>query len=209
MSRLEKLGAALALALFLSGAVLITKPASSSAATPSPAAGHSKRATAVVEACPSPYTQGFHRAPANVPAGCPAPCPALQVSTPPTMGGLVVSREDPCGDFQASNPARALDAVSLYSLREPTKLLIATLEIGRFTKKAPLDDSSFRGGVIAQVGSTEPQPLWLDGREVYATASTGLVLISWYRGRYLFILAVRDNYAEPKAILRDALKVAP
>lgn len=203
-------GLALALALFAAGAALIAAPTTGSAKTPAPKpTAHAAESQTGVVACPSPYTVGFRPAPKSVPAGCPSPCPSLHVNSPQTLGGLVVGREDPCGDFQASNPDRALDAVSLFSLREPTQLLIATLEVGHFNAEAPLNDSGFRSGVISQIGSTVPQPLWLDGTEVYGTSTTGLTLVSWFRGRYLFILAIRDNYSEPKSILRDALRIQP
>ena len=210
MSRFQKLALAGALSALLAGTFLIVSPVAGAAKVP--AAKPSPQATVVqsgIIACPSPYTAGFRPAPKSVPAGCPAPCPALHVNSPQTIGGLVVGREDPCGDFQASNPSRALDAVSLFSLREPTQLLIATLEVGRFSAQAPLSDPSFRQGVISQIGSTEPEALWLGGTEVFATSTTGLTLISWFRGRYLFILAVRDNYSEPKSLVRDALRIEP
>ena len=216
MSRLQRLGIVLALALAVTGAVLIVAPSGGTAraasSSPSPAAkshAASRHAATAIVACPSPYTQGFQKAPPQVPSGCPAPCAALHVQTPATMGGLVVGREDPCGDFQASNPSRALNAVALFSMREPTQLLIATLQVGRFSSAAPLGDSGFRDDVISQIGSTAPEPLWLDGHEVFATSTTGLVLICWFKSRYLFILAVRNNFDQPKSILRDALKVNP
>lgn len=216
MSRLQRLAIVVAVAMLATGAVLIVIPSGGSArassSSPSPAAkSHATtthQSTGIV-ACPSPYTKGFHKAPANVPPGCPGPCPALSVSTPATMGGLVVGREDPCGDFQSSNTTRALDAVALFSVREPTQLLIATLEVGRFSPAAPLGDTGFRDGVISQIGQTTPQALWLEGHPVYATSSPGLTLICWFKGRYLFVLAVRNNYDQPKSILRDALKVNP
>lgn len=216
MSRLQRLAVVLALALLATGVVLIAAPsggtARASSSSPSPAASShraTQRASTAIVACPSPYTQGFQKAPAHLPSGCPGPCAAIGVLTPATMGGLVVGREDPCGDFQASNTSRALDGVALFSLREPTQLLIATLEVGRFSPAAPVGDSGFRDEVVSQIGSTTPEPLWLDGHEVFATSTAGLVLICWFKSRYLFILAIRDNFDQPKAILRDALKVNP
>ncbi len=214
MTRLHRGALAVGLAMLVVAAVLVVHPSGGGAragSTPSPAAGHhpsAQQSTAVV-ACPTPYTVGLQKAPSRVPAGCPGPCPAIGVSTAPTMGGLVVGREDPCADFQSSSASRALNGIALFSLREPNRLLIATLEVGRFAPDAPLSDGDFRDGVMSQIGSTTPQALWLDGHEVYATSTTGLVLVSWFRGRYLFVLAIRDNYDQPKAILRDALKVNP
>jgi hypothetical protein len=217
MTRLHRLAIVFALALLATGTVLVAVPSGGSArasagSSPSPAAkahAASQHASTAIVACPSPYTQGFQKAPKNVPAGCPGPCAALGILTPATMGGLTVGREDPCGDFQSSNTARALNGVALFSLREPTQLLIATLEVGRFAPSAPIGDAGFRDGVISQIGSTAPQPLWLDGHEVFATSTTGLTLICWFKGRYMFVLAVRNNYDQPKSILRDALKVNP
>ena len=44
---------------------------------------------------------------------------------------------------------------------------------------------------------------------VYVSGSRGISLVSWISGRYLLVLAIRDSFLRPKAMLRDALGIHP
>lgn len=134
-------------------------------------------------------------------------CALLKLRTPNTLGGLKVTYANPCSTFLEARGSRALDGIALITLRQPDDLLMATLEVGRFQSSAPISDASFRSGVIGSIGDVDPRPLQVGGETVYASASPGLTLVTWIRGRYLYVLAIRSNYAFPKALLRDALKV--
>lgn len=149
-------------------------------------------------ATPSPGSSPTPKAPT---------CAALAVHAPNTLSGLKVTNENPCATFLEARGDRALDAVALLAIRQNDNLLIATLEVGRFKPSAPIGDSAFQSGVVDSIGDALPQVLSVGSDTVYTSSSPGLVLISWIRGRYLYVLAVRVTYGFPKALLRDALKV--
>ena len=134
-------------------------------------------------------------------------CSVLKVQAPNTLGGLKVTTADPCSTFLEARGDRALDSVALLTLRGDQDLLMATLEVGRFSASAPVSDPAFRSGVIVSIGNVQPRSLEINGQTVYTSASPGLVLVSWLRGRYLYVLAIRQTFGFPKALLRDALKV--
>lgn len=155
--------------------------------------------TAAAKPTPTP------RAKAQAPAK--PRCSVLKVTAPNTMGGLSVSPADPCSTFLQARGDRALDAVTLLTLRQSDQLLIATLEVGRFSSAAPLSDPGFRAGVVNSIGDVQPRALQVGRETVYTSASPGLTLVTWIRGRYLYVLAIRGTFGFPKALLRDALKV--
>jgi hypothetical protein len=134
-------------------------------------------------------------------------CSVLKVAAPNTLAGLKVGPADPCSTFLQARGDRALDAVSLLTVRQSDELLIATLEVGRFSKAAPVSDPDFRAGVVDSIGDVAPRSLQVGSETVYTSASPGLVLVTWIRGRYLYVLAIRQTFGFPKALLRDALKV--
>lgn len=134
-------------------------------------------------------------------------CTPLKVAAPNTMAGLKVTAENPCSTYLEARGDRALDAVALLGLRGDSNLLMATLEIGHFRSAAPLNDAGFRSEVLQSIGDLVPRPLVVGGQTVEVSASPGLVLVSWIRGNYLYVLALRDTYATPKELLRVALKV--
>lgn len=134
-------------------------------------------------------------------------CGTLAIHAPNSINGLKVSIEDPCSTFAFARGDRAVDKMGLLSIRQGDNLLIATLEVARFVAQAPLHDAGFRAGVIDAIGDTQPSTLVVGGRTVYSSTSAGLFLVSWMQGRYLYVLAIRDSYAFPKALLRGALAV--
>lgn len=182
------------------------KAATSPAAAPSPSP---TRPALAYGACPTPTTLSPGARAAKVVGGCPQPCPALNVRMPATMAGLAVTREDPCSEFRSASGKLALDAVALYGLRQPDKLLMATLEIGHFVVAAPAGDPSFRSAILDRIGDSQPQSLLVGRSTVYVSVSPSLVLVSWFRQRYLFILVLRDSYTLPKTLLRAALGIQP
>jgi hypothetical protein len=150
---------------------------------------------------PSPSAHAKAAAPAK------PKCSVLKISAPNTLAGLKVSPADPCSTFLEARGDRALDAVSLLTVRQSDDLLIATLEVGRFSKAAPVSDRDFRAGVIESIGDVAPRSLLVGKETVYTSSSPGLVLVTWIRGHYLYVLAIRQTFGFPKALLRDALKV--
>jgi hypothetical protein len=101
-----------------------------------------------------------------------------------------------------------IDRVGLFSLRRDA-LLEATLQVSRFTKKADVGSVRFRNSVINQIGSTIPHEFRMGDNRVFLTAGRRQSVAVWFRGRYLFILSTRDEYPQPRALLRTALDIKP
>lgn len=101
-----------------------------------------------------------------------------------------------------------VDGVALYSLRKD-ELLQATLQISHFTDDAKPNSAKFRGSVINQVGSTVPKAFKMGSRTVYLTTGRRQGIAVWFRDEYLFILSTRDEYGQPRRLLRQLLAVEP
>jgi hypothetical protein len=132
----------------------------------------------------------------------------VNVHAPNSIQGLQVRVESVCSTLLQARGDRAVDRLTLLSVRQADNLLVATLEVAHFSAQAPLGDPSFRTGVFDNIGDTLPQGLTVGRETVYTSTSPGLDLASWIRGSYLYVLAVRDSYAYPKALLRVALQVS-
>ena len=142
-----------------------------------------------------------------------APTPGKAVKTldipnlPPDLVGLKLAKED-VGDDLAKVPKAFVDALSLYSLRH-NDLVMATLQVSRFNDGADVKAEKFRQTVVNQIGSTAPRTVRLGGETVYLTMGTKQSLEVWFKGRYLFVLATRADYDEPRTLLRKALEITP
>ena len=49
----------------------------------------------------------------------------------------------------------------------------------------------------------------LGASTVYLTTGTKQSIAVWFKGRYLFVLATRADYDEPRTLLRKALEIQP
>ncbi|HUR78263.1 MAG TPA: hypothetical protein VMZ22_09975 [Acidimicrobiales bacterium] len=101
-----------------------------------------------------------------------------------------------------------VDGVGLFSLRRDTQLE-ATLQISRFNKDAKTGSARFRDSVVRQIGSTTPHEFRLGDDRVWLTTGRRQSVSVWFKDRYLFVLSVRDEYAQPRALLRSVLQVEP
>lgn len=101
-----------------------------------------------------------------------------------------------------------VDGVGLFSLRRDTQLE-ATLQVSRFTKGAKTGSKVFRESVIQQIGSTKPREFRMGNDEVFLTTGRRQSVSIWFKDKYLFVLSVRDEYSQPRALLRSALEVEP
>jgi hypothetical protein len=126
---------------------------------------------------------------------------------PADLLGLKVAPEDVTEDL-AKVPSTFIDGLSLYSLRH-NDLVMATLQISRFTDGADVKADKFRQTVVNQIGSTTPRQVRLGGETVYLTTGTKQTIGVWFKGRYLFVLATRADYDEPRTLLRKALEIQP
>jgi hypothetical protein len=142
-----------------------------------------------------------------------APTPGKAVKTleipslPPDLVGLKIAKEN-VGDDLAKIPKAFVDALSLYSLRH-NELVMATLQVSRFNAGADVKAEKFRQTVVNQIGSSAPRTVRLGGETVYLTTGTKQSIGVWFKDRYLFVLATRADYDEPRTLLRKALEIQP
>lgn len=125
---------------------------------------------------------------------------------PAEVLGLSVAPED-VTETVAQVEATYVEALSVYSFRRD-KLLQATLQVSRFGDDAA-DTDEFRQSVVAQVGGASPKRLRAGDEIVYLTSGTNQNLWIWFRDRHFFVLAVREDFLRPRALLRNALEVQP
>jgi len=142
-----------------------------------------------------------------------APTPGRAVKTldiahlPADLLGLKLTPENVSADL-ARVPRAFVDALSLYSLRRDD-LVMATLQVSRFNAGADVAADTFRRTVVNQIGATAPRPVRLGTDTVYLTTGTKQSIDVWFRGRYLFVLATRADYDQPRTLLRQALRIQP
>ncbi len=134
-------------------------------------------------------------------------------SLPSEILGLAVQKEDVAGSVAKVN-STFIDGLGLWSLRTASSesggnLVQATLQISRFSEGARFDESEFRQSVVNQIGSARPRTYRLGTRTVYLTTGTKQSIAVWFKGRYLFVLASRSDYDEPRTLLRKALEIKP
>jgi hypothetical protein len=133
---------------------------------------------------------------------------ALEIpNLPADLLGLKLAPEDVTEDL-TKVPAAFIDALSLYSLRHDD-LVMATLQVSRFSEGADVKAEKFRQTVVNQIGSTAPRTVRLGGETVYLTTGTKQSIGVWFKDRYLFVLATRADYDEPRTLLRKALEIKP
>ncbi len=128
-------------------------------------------------------------------------------SLPPEVLGLAVQREDVAGSV-AKVSSTFIDALGLWSLRSDD-LVQATLQVSRFSEGARVEEADFRQSVVNQIGSARPRTFRLGKRTVYLTTGTKQSLAVWFKGAYLFVLASRSDYDQPRTLLREVLEIEP
>ncbi|MDQ1445719.1 MAG: hypothetical protein QOI20_2183, partial [Acidimicrobiaceae bacterium] len=99
-----------------------------------------------------------------------------------------------------------IEQIGLFSMRKDD-LLQATLQAARFTKEARTDQQRFRDSLAGQVSSSTPQVLRMGGQLVYMSAGQKQSLVVWFKDRTMFVLAIRDEFPQPRALLRSALEI--
>jgi hypothetical protein len=133
---------------------------------------------------------------------------ALEIpNLPSDLLGLAIAKEDVSKDL-AKVPSAFIDSLSLYSLRH-NDLVQATLQVSRFNDGADVAADKFRQTVVNQIGSSAPRTVRLGGSTVYLTTGTKQSIGVWFKDRYLFVLATRADYDEPRTLLRKALEIQP
>ena len=128
---------------------------------------------------------------------------------PDQMVGLNVVKEDIAKTLAQDKSPLYTDRVGLYSLRDPSKLLEATLEIGHFRSGYQTNSTQFQQSIVGNIGSTQPITIRLGVTPVYISSAKGLVLAVWFNGDYMLTLAIRRTFQKDKELLREALGVNP
>lgn len=126
---------------------------------------------------------------------------------PPTVLGLSVEQEDITPTLAGAENTY-LEAVSLYSFRRDD-LLQATLEVSKFIEAADIENESFRANLANQVGNAVPRELQMGNQTVYVTSGSRQGLAVWFFDDYMYVLASREDYEQPRALLRELLDVQP
>lgn len=129
----------------------------------------------------------------------------MPAGLPATVLGLKVAREDVGKTLAQVTQAEYTTNTSLYSFRDPTKLLQATLQISDFRSGTPSSSHDFQLSIAGQMGGTQPEFLQFGSTTVYVTTLKGLVVAIWFRPRHMFVLAIRNTFRQPKSLLRVAL----
>ncbi len=126
---------------------------------------------------------------------------------PAEILGLRVAAEDVAASLKDSNRSFA-DAVGLYSLRTDD-LVMATLQVSRLLPGANVKSSFFRRSIVEQIGSSRSRETRWGEESVWLTTSTKSKVAIWFRGHYIFQLSMRDEYDQPRTLLRELLAVNP
>ena len=152
-------------------------------------------------------------------AASPSPSPSASPSTganpqhgpPSKVLGLDVQKEDITKTLAGNTDKRALyvDRVGLFSFREPSKLLEATLEIAHFRSNAPWSSSDFQSTIVGVLSASTPIVVRVEGIPVYVTTSKGLTIGVWFRSGFMMALSIRNTYTAPKELLRISLGINP
>lgn len=94
----------------------------------------------------------------------------------------------------------------LFSMRRDDQVQ-ATLQVLRFNSAANLDDPSFRAALVSQIGGATPEIGRVGSERVYFVRGVQQNLSVFYRDRYLLVLSVREDYEQPRNLLRAVLEL--
>jgi hypothetical protein len=119
-------------------------------------------------------------------------------------------------DVRAENVADAVthsrfsyvDALSLFGLRSGS-LLQATLQVSRFNSDARPSSATFRSTIVEQYSGSTPKEVVLASVPVFLSTGTQQKVAMWFRGRYFYVLSVRDDFAHPRTLLRELMRAEP
>lgn len=115
---------------------------------------------------------------------------------------LAVTPEDPNTPLEEGQETY-IDRFGFFSFRRDD-LLQATLQISHFGDEARIEDESFQRLVAAQVstGGT-PSIVRVGDRRVFITSTGRQTVGVWFDdNRNMFVLSVREEYEQPRGLLR-------
>ena len=131
--------------------------------------------------------------------------PIAASSLPDTIVGLEVAAED-IKNVVSPADNTYLNAVGLYSMRRGN-LVFATLQVSRTTDKFDNKDAKQRSLLADKIGGARSEERRIGSDRVFLTQGTRQRIAVWFKGRDLFILSVRDDFEQPRALLREALEI--
>ena len=142
--------------------------------------------------------------------GKPEARPADGITTevlPPTILDLTVGDED-APKLMKGSEATFIDRIGLFSLRRDD-LLHATLQISRFSKDADWKKPEFRRKVARQVleAGSELPTYRMGDTTVHLAVGVRQTTAVWFDGEYMFVMAAREEYEQPRALLRELVKL--
>jgi hypothetical protein len=145
--------------------------------------------------------------------GSSAPPQAAKITTftvpglPNEILGLKVQPEDPAKTVGKAGDTY-VNAVALYSLRKG-ELVQATLQVDQLNDKARVDSDGFRASLINGIAHSNAQEVRVGPSTVYLSNGLRQRVATWFKGRYLYVLSTRQEYTEPRTIIRKMLELQP
>lgn len=127
---------------------------------------------------------------------------------PPALLGMKLEPEKAAELVKSGGKQPYVKEIGLFALRRE-ELLQATLQVSRFTAEARVDDPQFRATLAQQVSASEPQVLRMGQHQVYMSAGQKQSLVVWFKEHTMFVLAIRQEFEQPRALLREALEIKP
>jgi len=127
---------------------------------------------------------------------------------PAELLGMKLEAEKSAEIVKATESQPFVEEIGLFSMRRD-ELLQATLQIARFSPEAKLDERRFRDNIAEQISNSKPQVLRMGKELVYMSASQKQALVVWFKDRTMFVLAMREEFPQPRALLREALEIKP
>lgn len=126
---------------------------------------------------------------------------------PPTILDLQVGDEN-AAELMKGSEATFIDRIGLFSLRRD-ELLHATLQISRFSDDADWGDIEFRRKVARQILEAGAElPTYRMGQDtVYLAVGVRQTTAVWFEGAVMFVMAAREEYERPRALLRELVKL--
>lgn len=123
---------------------------------------------------------------------------------PDEVLGLRVSRED-VRDALTDAGSSYVEAAALFGFRRE-ELLQATLQASRLGEEARPEDPDFRSVVVNQIGGVRAQQVRVGDHDVYLTRGSRQRIAVWFTGDQFFILSTREDFDQPRTLLRRVLE---
>lgn len=126
---------------------------------------------------------------------------------PPTILDLAVADENATKLMKGSG-ATYIDRIGLFSLRRDD-LLQATLQVSHFSDEADWKEANFRRKVARQVleAGAELPTYRMGDTTVHLAVGVRQTTAVWFDGPYMFVMAAREEYEQPRALLRELVKL--